>query len=136
MNYKGTVRRIIFAGVENSVPASANLVAFHEPTVGATVADAMFDTKTNLVYSVPAGKTLRILGIRIHTKTVNAGAVVVSSGDIEDAETATIISIILDANADVVTDYYCDVTFASGKFITINPSQDSVEFIQMIGYEL
>ncbi len=137
VNYKGKKRTITVYGVEFQIPVAATIIRLNEDTGSATTADAMFDVNDQLVYQVASGKTFHLLGVKIyHDETTTGGSVAISSGDTEDAETAAIITVNTGVTVNVIMEYPMDKTFASGKFITINPSAAVVENITMIGYEI
>ncbi len=138
VNYKGQVRSIVVGGYERSIPAQAKVIQLHEQVDGSSAADGMFDTSDGIIYSVPAGKTLVILGVTLHGKAAAAlDVVVISSGDTENAETASLVSIQIPIG-NAITEFVLDgsITFASAKFVTINPSTTTLDYITMIGYEL
>ncbi len=138
MNYKGKVRSITIAGIEMSVPAGAIIKHLYEQTGSSSAADGMFDQDDLAVYAVPAGKQFHLLGVKLHLdETLTGGTLVLSTGDTEDAETATITSIDIATMKNVVQEIWInDKIWAATKFITINPASAVIEYTEMIGYEL
>ncbi len=135
-NYKSANNQIIrIGGVETKVPIGAKVVMLHDGVAGSSGADGMVDAADNTIYQVTAGKTLRILGIQITCVTATAETIVISSGDTEDAETATIHTHMLPFIAQTPVWHHVDFTLASAKFLTYNPSSTGVAYIEIIGYE-
>ncbi len=134
VNYKGQIRSILVAGYEKSIPAQAKIVTLHEVAAADTGADGMIDDADGLIYQVTAGKTFHCLGVMTDTDG-NSGSMVVSSGDTENAETATVATIYTWSST--AEEWHIrDFTIASAKFITHNPSGTQVTYVKMIGYEV
>ncbi len=135
-NYKGTTnQKIRVAGVEINVPIGAKVVHLYDAVAGSSAADGFLDVDDNTIYSVTAGKTLRILGIQIIAATAVAETVVISTGDTENAETATLKTLTLPYIATTEHWYFMDFTLAAAKFLTYNPSSTGINHIEVIGYE-
>ncbi len=135
MNYKGRARTTIkISGFEESVPAAASIKHLTEQVALATAADGMqFE---NGIYQVTAGKTFHIIGVMVHVNSTGGGNVLLSSGDTENAETASIITLPLPSGRAGVTEFQVTKTLAASKFLTIKPSAAVVDYIEIIGYEL
>lgn len=114
-----------------TVPDS-DIVILEDFANSATVADGMIDTVDQLIYQVPAGKQLNVIMV-YHTHSTNIVTVTWSTGDTEDAETATKL-IVTNAAVAGLTEFPCKIFFAAGKFITYNPSNTSVMTLGLIGY--
>ncbi len=138
-NYKSSISsKINWGGVITNVPIGAKIVHLHDQVAGSSAADGFIDVFDNAIYQVPAGKTLRILGFRIQNNTpVAADTVVISTGDTENAETATLLTILISMNAQqgIIKEVHVDLTLASAKFLTYSPSSTTVIDIEAIGYE-
>ncbi len=135
VNYKsGGRRKIIANGVTFNVPATATLIHLIEPVAGSSAADGML--KDNSIYQVTAGKTFFLKKIVIHTDATGLGSVAINQGDTENAETALKLTITLTGGIAAVIEYMVEISFASAKFVTINPSATVVTYIEMIGYEV
>ncbi len=138
MNYKSTQRSITVHGIKVFIPANGVIKHLYDQTASAATADAMRDVDTQAAYQCPTGKTFHIIGVYLHhDETIVAGTVVLSSGDTEDAETSTIVSITTIPKANgVIEAYFENKTLLAGKFLTINPTAATEEFIEIIGYEV
>ncbi len=139
VNYKLSNQRTITAGgITIPVPAGATIIYLTEPTNLAATADGML--KAGVAYQVTSGKTFHIFGVKVHYSGAGGGTVVFSSGDTENAETATILTLeVPDHTGSESHDdfqYVHDITLASAKFLTSNPSGGVVEQIVVIGYEI
>ncbi len=135
VNYKvQSHKRIIIDTLEITVPSNAKIVVLHEPTAASASADAMRDDADGAAYVVTSGKTFTCLGV-LTDGDGNAGNVVISSGDTEDAETATVMTVY---NWTSLNEQWhiLPFTIASAKFITINPSSTQIKYMKMLGYEL
>ncbi len=134
-NYRSTNRnKIIIAGFE-TVIGKAVPIHLTEQTINDTAADAMY--KDSAVYSVPTGKKFILLGVRVYVDSTGGGDLAIWEGATEDAETSLKQTVDLAvAGVNNVIEYYIhSVSFAAGKFITINPSGTQVEFVELLGYE-
>ncbi len=137
MNYKSTQPKIIIGGYERTIPSDGKLVSLIEPTNANASADAMFNEITNTLYQVTSGKTFHLLGLRYSLVAAGGGTLVISQGDTEDAETVTKVTLMLGFELVAVHEVGMDeITFASAKFITINPSTTNIAQIRMVGYEI
>ncbi len=134
VNYKGSTRKIIVAGVSINVPANGKIVMLQDGVNSSSAADGFLDVNVSTIYSVTAGKTLRILGIGLMPSSANAETVVISTGDTENAETATLLTLTNPFVA-LLQWYAVDIELASAKFLTYNPSSTGLAHIFAIGYE-
>ncbi len=135
-NYKGTTnKKIRVAGVETNVPIGSPIIHLYDQVAGSNAADGFLDVADHLIYSVPAGKTLRILGVCQVSATAVAETNVISTGDTENAETATLLTLDLPYLATTPHWLSVDVTLAAAKFLTYNPSGTGCNMVEIIGYE-
>ncbi len=132
VHHKQTIR---VAGVETNLPIDSTIVHLLDQVVAAAVADGFRRAETGVIYSVTAGKTYRILGVMIVATSAQVQTIVISTGDTENAETATLITIDTPYLAATPMWYAVDKSLAAGKFLTYNPSSTNVEHIEVIGYE-
>ncbi len=135
VNYKGSTRKITVADVEINVPANATIKHLFDGAAGSSAADGMISASDGLIYQVTTGKTFRILGILMVTPTAVAQTVLLSTGDTENAETGTIITLQMPYGANLNIWISLDKTLASAKFLTYKPSSTGLGYIQIIGYE-
>ncbi len=144
-NYK-IVRTITVGGVTVLVPNNATIKHLSEQCDGSNAADTMIDSGDGNAYAVATGKTFHLIGVTLYCDTPVAGeSVKISSGDTENAETATIInnlmSPMITQKTGNGTEYFVGDTpsgntWASAKFVVYNPSGTTVDFITMVGYEI
>ncbi len=100
-----------------------------------TAADSLKDMSTNTTYTVTSGKTLHIIEIRYYSNSATVVTSVISQGDTDNAETLTKIPYLGNTTQAGLTIFPCNITFASGKYVTFNNSAGSIAFIMMLGYE-
>ncbi len=134
-NYKGGKRKIIVGNVETSVPHGAIIKYLTDETALSASADSM--QTAAITYVVAANKKFRLLGIILYAdNAASVGDFTVSTGDTEDAETATKVLIEKLTNTQrVAMEIHTDVEFDAGKYIVINPGAANIESVSMIGYE-
>ncbi len=137
MNYKGVQTKIKTPNIEITIPINASLKHLFEPVLSSVAADSMFDMDDNAVYAVTAGKVFHgILCIVHHDETNLNTTVTLFSGDTEDAETASVIIVPGGSVANSVISAFINKTWAAGKFIVNKPAAASVDFLEIIGYEI
>ncbi len=134
-NYKGEKRAVVGTWFSYPVHDGHKLIALDENVDASNAADGFHDISTGVIYQVTAGKTFRMLRIQVRIGTPGAAStLVISSGDTENAETATLLTLKLPNQAG--NQYYqVDKELASAKFLTHNPSGTDVIFINIVGYE-
>ncbi len=134
-NYK-QVNEIKVGNLTTRLPSSGKYKVLNDAVEFATAADGAHDIEDNLIYSVPAGKTFRCLGIRCFIGAAVGGtSLTITEGDTENAETTSKIIFPLVGAIGHWSEFYTDITFAATKFITYKPSGANVNHIQFIGYE-
>ncbi len=137
-NYKGEKRAITTGRQGQVIPIhdGHEIIQLVENVDGSNAADGMLENNTGVIYQVAAGKTFRILGVHVRVGTAAAvSTLVISSGDTENAETATLLTLQIPNSGSALTFFAVDKTLAATKFLTINPSNTEISFIQIIGYE-
>ncbi len=135
-NYKGSTQRTItVAGVVIIVPSNATIKHLIDIVAASSAADGLMDISDGLIYQVTSGKTFRILGISLTSAGTVAQTVVVSTGDTENAETATLFTLQIPYVAGLPMWFSVDKELASAKFLTYNPSSTGTNMIEVIGYE-
>ncbi len=134
VNYKGSTRKIIITGLELNVPSNGTVKLLRDAVAADTAADGFIDDSDNLIYAVTTGKTYRILGLGFRCASAGVETVVISSGDTENAETATLITLRLPYTTELFW-IPVDLTLAAAKFLTYNPSSSGINEILAIGYE-
>ncbi len=144
-NYK-IVRTITIGGVTVLVPNNATIKFLSEHVDGSNAADTMLDAGDGGAYQVATGKTFHLIGITIWCDTPVAGETIkISTGDTENAETAAVINTLQLPMVTQITgngtEYFVGDTptgntWASAKYLVINPSGTTVDWITMVGYEI
>ncbi len=134
-NYKGGKRKIIVGNVETAVPHGAVIKYLTDEVALSTSPDSM--QTAAIAYVVATGKKFRLLGMVLYSdNTGTVGDLTISSGDTEDAETATKVLIEKGTNTQRFRmEIHTDVEFDAGKYIVNNPATANIEFISMVGYE-
>ncbi len=118
-NYKGEKRAVITGhqGAIFPIHDGHEIIQLVENVDSSNAADGFLETNTGVIYQVAAGKTFRILGIKVSTKTASAiSTVVISSGDTENAETATLLTLQIVNGSSNVLYFTVDKTLAATKF--------------------
>ncbi len=136
-NYKNPLHTLLGfpdGGILHQIGSGKTPTLLFDRVANATTADGFLKHKTGTIYSVTAAKTFTACGLAVYLDTTTAGDLVISTGDTEDAETATVFNCQL---IGVVGWLYIPVNFtiAAGKFITYNLSGAGVEMIELVGYE-
>ncbi len=138
MNYKPIERTITLSGITILVPNLAIIKSLADTVNISGAADSALDTTDNLVYTVPSGKILHLIGIKLLMGAAIASSILIYQGDTENATTTLKASMILPNIASTLStsfEFYLDVTIAAGKFLVYNPTA-SIEYIQFLGYEV
>ncbi len=133
-NYKPQLSNAIsIAGIIVELKKDVTIVALYDNINALTAADSMLDTGTGAVYSVPAGKTLTIIGIKYETITAFATDIKIYEGDTEDATTTLKVTL----GSKLVDKYEVPVQIeiAAGKFVVYDPLATYHQSISMLGYE-
>ncbi len=142
VNYKTPWDSLEWNGYRRHIPNKAIVKHLTEQVDGSTAADTMIDIADLAAYAVATGKVFHLLGVEIWCDTpVAGGTIALKSGDTEDAETSTVHTLELPMVSQKTgegTKYIIDqaVTWASGKFVVINPSGTTVDQIHIVGFEI
>ncbi len=135
-NYKSAAqRKIRVLALETPVPINANVQHLQDIVAGSNAADGLLNIETNAIYSVAAAREFVILGIGLISVAGAVENVVVSTGDTENAETATILTLQLPSSTGIQEWYSVRKILAAGKFLTYNPSGTGLNQIDVVGYE-
>jgi len=134
-NYKPVhlINSVNIGGVETSLSKNTKILILFFDFGGGTTPKSLFNVSTNLVYQVPSGKTFQCLGVRI-VQIATQGNLTISTGDTQDAETATKASFQMPAIVGI-TEFPLDITFDATKFITADEDTVTINTLWMLGYE-
>ncbi len=135
MNYKPYHTQIQIAGFIISIPESAKLVHLFDRTGGSSAVESMTNAQDDLIYFVPTGKTFHCVGVMI-TAVTGGGYVTLYSGDTQDAKTAEIHAVHHSSRIYFKQETLIDYTWASGKYVVIEPNNVFLTHLDLIGYEI
>ncbi len=136
-NYKyRTTDNIIVAGItkELNPVTDTPMMLYYPHNLGGAPQSLRGISSQDADYSVPAGQTYRVVGIRLH-HTATSGIIRFYEGDTLDAVT-TIRAIITTPTFAGTTEYYFQNTFliSSEKFLTSDPAAANINGVETIGY--
>ncbi len=134
-NYKQRkLNRIVMGGLETEIETTSTVKILSDVIALNGSADTLLDTTTGLVYSVPAGKTLKIVAIQILIGTAAASSIGIYEGDTENAN--TVLKQTLSNPATATYFYFAgQIEIAATKFVTYLPASVRHQELTVIGYE-
>ncbi len=136
VNYKANPRVIKTEAVTYPVNDQFEIIQLDDNVDGSNAADGFHEVNTGVIYQVATGKKFRMIGLTVRIGTGGAAStLVISSGDTENAETSTLLTIKLNNLNSSIDHYAIDKELVAGKFLTYNPSGTDVLFVKIIGYE-
>ncbi len=128
-NYKPYADSISIGGFNKSIDFE-DLVVLYSDINSVTSAQSLKDCRSNIDYSVPSGKVLKIFALAIEVSA--SGSFVIYEAATADAETTG--KIIVNYSGIGRHEYAVVLTFASGKFVTFTCAGGTADSYFVYGY--
>ncbi len=114
------------------------IVLMHFFNASAALKSLESDFTTN--YQVPTGKNFIAVSISVYCVTgVAFGTLNLIEGDAADSGAGTNVAMLYTVDSVLSTPintYPLNITFAAGKFVTVNPSTTQIIGVSLVGYEV
>ncbi len=129
-NYKPYADQFTVAGFSKKVQWIDCQILYFDIN-GSTSALSLKNTATNASYTVPTGRFLEVIGIIMNTK--GASSTVIYQGDTEHATTLGKVIYIPPSTAGHY-EFFGKISFAAGKFVTVQETGANLNTIFLVGY--